>query len=37
MEEELSLDNILSTDEIDNLFTEDNNDSDEIQNQKSEK
>lgn len=37
MEEELSLDNILSTEDMENLFTEDNNDSDEIQNQKSEK
>ena len=37
MEEELSLDNILSTEDMENLFTEDNNDSDEISNQKSEK
>lgn len=37
MEEELSLDNILSTDEIDNLFTEDNNDVSNDTNQETEK
>jgi hypothetical protein len=32
MEEELSLDNILSTEDMENLFTENNDDSNDIDN-----